>query len=101
MYIGNISKSCRFRTLTLPSLKPLHPLTNTPPTTIKNLFKKDKDKEKAKRLAADKRLDQSEIDRIMREQKLEAEEMERMRAREREEDTMKNMEKKEYDEELR
>ena len=38
--------------------------------TIKNLAKKEKDKEKAKRLAADKRLDQREIDRIMREKKV-------------------------------
>ena len=65
--------------------------------TKKNLAKKSADRRKAKRLAADKRLDTAEMYRVMREQKKEQEWIQRDLAAERQEDTIKNLAKKEKD----
>ena len=53
-----------------------------------NLAKKEADREKAKRFAADKRLDTEEMYRVKREQKAEDEAEQRKLARERERSTI-------------
>ena len=65
--------------------------------TVYHLKKEEEKKAKEKRLFQDKMLDNEELMRVKREQREAYEEEERARARESEQNTIKDMEKKEYD----
>ena len=67
--------------------------------TLKNLEKKEFDAERKKRLQADKYIDNKEMQRVIKEQKREEKWVQKELLRERHEETVKNLEKKEYDKE--